>query len=251
MPLPKGYSLVSLDEIDSTNEEAKRRIDGADATPGDVIWSRTQSAGRGRQGRRWLSPEGNLYFSLILRPRRPAATAAEISFVAAVALGDTVAPLLGAAKRVTLKWPNDLLIEGRKAAGILLESFGGPRGFTEWLILGVGVNLASHPSGTDFPATSISAQSGRAESPRAVLEFYLGHFDSWLARWRGEGFAPVRRAWLRNAAGLGGPITVRIGDEVIAGTFRTVNENGALELDGADGATRVINAGDVFFPGQD
>ena len=251
MTLPKGYNLLSLDEIDSTNEEAKRRIAAGDAAPGDVIWSRTQSAGRGRQGRHWFSPEGNLYLSLILRPQRPAATAAEISFVAAVALGDAVAPLLGPGTRVTFKWPNDLLIECRKAAGILLESFGGPRGFTEWLILGVGVNLASHPADTDFPATSVSAQSGRVESPQAVLEFYLGHFDRWITRWQDEGFAPVRRAWLRNAAGLGRPITVRVGDELIAGTFRTLNQNGALELDGADGATRVINAGDVFFPGQD
>lgn len=251
MLLPKGYSLVALDDIDSTNEEAKRRIAAGDAAPGDVIWSRTQSAGRGRQGRHWFSPEGNLYFSLILRPRRPAATAAEISFVAAVALGDAVAPLLGPETRVTFKWPNDLLIEGRKAAGILLESFGGPKGFTEWLILGVGINLASHPLDTDFPATSVWAQSRRAESPQAVLKFYIGHFDRWLARWRGEGFAPVRRAWLRNAGGLGRPITVRVGDELIAGTFRSINESGALELDGDDGATRVINAGDVFFQDQD
>ena len=173
-----------------------------------------------------------------------------MSFVAAVALGDAVAPLLGAGTRVTFKWPNDLLIEGRKAAGILLESFGGPRGFTEWLVLGVGVNLASHPVDTDFPATSISAQSGRTESPRAVLEFYVAHFDRWIRRWRGEGFAPVRRAWLRNAAGLGGPITVRVGDEVIAGTFRTVDGSGGLEVDGADGATPVIKHREVLFADQ-
>ncbi|MFQ5533327.1 MAG: biotin--[acetyl-CoA-carboxylase] ligase [Sphingomonadales bacterium] len=244
--LPEGYSLVSLDEIDSTNDEAKRRI-AAGAAEGTVIWARRQTAGKGRRGRHWVSPEGNLYFSLMLRPQCPAARAAELSFLAVVALGDIITPLLPPGGEVGYKWPNDLLLNGRKAGGILLESLGGG-GLADWLIVGVGVNLESFPDDTQYPATALSAAGCRRESPETMLALYVSRFDHWLAMWRDRGFGVVRAAWLENAAGLGGPIAVRTDDGTIEGVFRTLNEHGALEIVDALGKTRVINAGDVFFP---
>ena len=140
--LPQGYALIALDEAGSTNDEAKDRA-VAGAPEGTVIWARQQRAGRGRRGRAWVSPPGNLYLSVILRPACEARSVAQLSFVAALAVLDLVdGPLPG---RACCKWPNDILVDGGKVAGILLESALRAEGRVDWVVLGIGVNLASHP----------------------------------------------------------------------------------------------------------
>ena len=140
--LPQGYALIALDEAGSTNDEAKARA-AAGAPDGTVVWARQQRAGRGRRGRDWVSPPGNLYVSVILRPACEARHVAQLSFVAALAVLDLVdGPLPG---RARCKWPNDILVDGAKVAGILLESALEPGGRVDWVVLGIGVNLASHP----------------------------------------------------------------------------------------------------------
>ena len=163
---PTGYALKEYSEIDSTNEEAKR-LAAADAPV--PIWMRAdaQTAGRGRRGREWQSQSGNLAATLLLRPNRPAAECAQLSFVAAVACADAVAYFAPRAE-IAVKWPNDVLADGRKIAGILLESASGG-GAPFWLAIGIGINLAHFPEGMEFPAVSIAALGAAAPSPRDAL----------------------------------------------------------------------------------
>jgi BirA family biotin operon repressor/biotin-[acetyl-CoA-carboxylase] ligase len=234
--LPPAYRLVALDKIDSTNEEAKRLARGG-ADHLTLVWAQAQSAGKGRGGRTWSSPVGNLYASLVLRPRYPAARAAELGFVTAIALG---AALGG---KPAYKWPNDVLLDGRKLAGILLETESAAAGALDWLVLGFGVNVVSFPPDSQFPATSLKA-AGMAVTAAALLESFAGHFLDWLDRWQSEGFAPVRQAWLARAKGIGDEINVRLPNATLRGTFMDLDGDGALLL-GPD--RRRITAGDVFF----
>ncbi len=262
LPLPQGYTLIERESVASTNDEAAR-LAAEGAPDGTVVWARCQTAGRGRRGRQWLSPEGNLYCSVLMRPGVPLAQAAALSLVAAVAAGDTVAGLLPAGRRVQLKWPNDVLVEGAKIAGLLLEASGtvGARrssedggrttpaagGPVDWIVLGCGINVALHPA--DGPlATDLSCERGGPLSVAPVLVSLLDTLRHWRGRWETAGIAPIREAWLARARGLGETIAVRLPREEIQGIFEGLDDTGALVLRLADGSARTISAGDVFFP---
>ncbi|MDP6787220.1 MAG: biotin--[acetyl-CoA-carboxylase] ligase [Rhodospirillales bacterium] len=242
--LPGAYRLVSFESIDSTNEAAKR-LAGEGAAGGTVVWARQQTAGKARRGRGWVSEPGNLYCSVLLRPNRPAAEAMQMSFVAATAVADTVADAV-AGPLVECKWPNDVLIDGRKVAGILLESSARNGLVPDWLVVGVGVNVAHHPPDAEFPATSLKAAGCGELDVAEMLSSFCRHFEGWYDAWSTRGFHPVREAWLRRARGIGAPLTVRLEGETIAGTFTGVDAQGALIVEAAEG-TRCITSGDVFF----
>ena len=243
VPLPGRYSLVALDSVDSTNEEAKRRA-ARGAADGSIVWAGRQTAGRGRRGRSWASEPGNLYTSVVLRPRCSAATAMELTFVAALGVLDAVAAFLPKARRIQVKWPNDVLVEGRKIAGILLES-SVTQGGIDWLTIGVGLNVGHHPEATEFPATSLAAQVDRIPPVETVLSAFYHALADWSDRWARDGFDPVREAWLRRAAGLGEAIEVRLPQETLSGTFAGLDPSGALILETASESRRIM-AGDVF-----
>jgi BirA family biotin operon repressor/biotin-[acetyl-CoA-carboxylase] ligase len=244
-PWPKGYALKSFDVIDSTNEEARRLAASGEAGPVWIIAGR-QTAGRGRRGRSWQSPSGNLAATLMLRPRKPAAECAQLSFVAAVAARDALAALApGSEPRV--KWPNDVLLGGRKIAGILLESASPGGAIPDWLAVGVGMNLRTHPEDTEFPATSLSASGASPPEPDEALLQLAVNFAKWYDIWRGDGFSAVRDAWLARAAGLGSRIRARLAQEEATGVFEGMDENGALLLRTSLGHVRAIPAGEVFF----
>lgn len=247
MDLPAGYRLATFESLDSTNEQARGlAMDGA--LDGTVIWAKSQTAGRGRQGREWQSPEGNLYCSIVVRPEVPAADAAQLSFVTALALGQAVSGLLPDGVEMRYKWPNDLLLDGRKAAGILLESSGGAAGKLDWLVIGAGLNVEECPDVTDgYPATSLREAGVRPVALDDILARYIGGFAHWRARWQNEGLAAIREAWLERAARLGEDITVRLPGDQLQGRFTGLDEGGALLLDLPDGSRRTITAGDVFF----
>jgi BirA family transcriptional regulator, biotin operon repressor / biotin---[acetyl-CoA-carboxylase] ligase len=245
--LPPEYRLVAYESVGSTNDEAKRLARDEGAAHGTLVWSLKQEAGRGRRGRVWTSPEGNLYASLILRPSCPAATAAQLSFVTAGALADAVQPLLPEAE-ACCKWPNDLLLDNAKAAGILLESETDGAGGVEWLVLGVGVNVQHHPTDAGYPATSLSNEGARVIDPGLVLVRFVQAFQSWYKVWTDEGFGAIREGWLQYARGLGQQITVRLDRETLIGVFADLDGDGALLLDLPSGERRRITAGDVFFP---
>jgi BirA family biotin operon repressor/biotin-[acetyl-CoA-carboxylase] ligase len=233
---PPGIGLARLSEVDSTNEEARRRAEGGEAGP---LWitAERQTAGRGRRGRAWEMMEGNLAATLLLRPK--ASPPAQLSFAAALAVAETAAAFAPHAA-ITVKWPNDVLTEGKKLAGILLEA--GP----DWLAVGIGINLAHFPDGTEFPATSLAALGMAPPAPDAALAVLAARFAHWQGVWEQDGFAPLRAAWLARAAGLGRPVRARLPHEERHGTFEGIDASGALLLQ-EPGGVRAISAGEVFF----
>jgi BirA family transcriptional regulator, biotin operon repressor / biotin---[acetyl-CoA-carboxylase] ligase len=242
--LPGAYRLVLYDTVGSTNDEAKR-LARAGADKGTLVWALEQTAGRGRRGRAWASPPGNLYTSLILRPCCPVDRAAQLGFVAALAVGDALAAIFPRFEGLTYKWPNDVLVGGRKLAGILLESELGEGEVPRFVVVGVGINLACSPENAEFPATSIVEQGLGPLSPAIALEEFARRFQAWAGRWREEGFAPIRTAWRARAMSLDEPIEVRLETATLHGRFLDIDQHGALLLESA-GKLRHISAGEIF-----
>jgi len=237
--LPPPFSLVSLAAVDSTNDEARRRILSG-AGHGLTVTAAEQSAGRGRRGRVWHSPLGNLHCSFVLEVGQNFAAAPQLAFVSAVALREALAEMAPNAP-FRCKWPNDLLCQGKKLAGMLLEAA------PPYVILGVGVNLVDAPSPALYPTTSLRALGSNAE-PLDLLTLFAERLGLWHGRWMAEGFTPVRQAWLEHAQGVGEGVTVRLSDgSELFGLFSGLDPDGALLLDQADGTCRPILAGDVFF----
>jgi BirA family biotin operon repressor/biotin-[acetyl-CoA-carboxylase] ligase len=245
--LPSHFSLVTRERIDSTNEEAKR-LAAAGAATGTIVWAGEQTAGRGRRGRGWVSPPGNLYVSLLLRPDCELPAACQLNFVAAVALAEAIAGLLPGGVETALKWPNDVLVEDAKVSGILLEASAAADRMIEWLVIGVGVNVSSCPTDTPYAATSLQRAGATAVTAATVLQAFVDRFQSWYDAWRDRGFAPVRARWLALARGLGEAIEVRLDHETLRGRFAGLDASGALTLDTVDGPRRHITTGDLFFP---
>jgi BirA family biotin operon repressor/biotin-[acetyl-CoA-carboxylase] ligase len=243
--LPPGYRLIAYDSIGSTNDEAKR-LAREGAAEGTLLWALEQTAGRGCRGRIWVSPPGNFYASLILRPDFPVSRAAQLGFVSALAIGGALGAICPA-PGVSYKWPNDVLINGRKVAGVLLESEMIGHEGPSFVVVGVGVNLTAAPQGTEFPATSILEEGCGIVPPKVMLEGFAEHFRSWKLRWQMEGFAPVRAAWLAEAATTrGDPIRVRLATASLHGCFLDIDGEGALLLEAA-GERRHVSAGEVFL----
>jgi BirA family biotin operon repressor/biotin-[acetyl-CoA-carboxylase] ligase len=243
--LPPGYRLRRFEDLDNTSDEAKRQA-AQGAPHGTVIVADRQTAGRGRRGRAWESPEGNLYASLLLRPDYEPQRAAQLSFVTALAVAETVRGILPAKKRVELKWPNDVLVKGRKISGVLLES--SPRGGgLDWLVIGCGINITSHPELASGKATSLVAEGASALTPVSVLETFVQALHTGIEGWEAAGFAPVREAWLASARGVGRPVEVRLPGETLHGTFAALDETGALKLELAGGGERLVTGGEVHF----
>jgi BirA family biotin operon repressor/biotin-[acetyl-CoA-carboxylase] ligase len=235
------FRIEQVAEIDSTNEACRQRALAGEAA-GLVIRADRQTAGRGRRARSWTSPAGNLYTSMLLRPRRPVFEAAALGFAAVTAIGDVAQALLPSGARVEHKWPNDLLIAGAKASGILLEAQPG------FVVLGIGLNIASHPADTPYPATDLVAAGAAPIAPQGVLQRLLTAFAPLYDNWERDGFAALLPAWRRRAAGLGETIEVRLERETLAGTFLDLEPDGTLRLGLSDGTERRIAAGDVYFP---
>lgn len=237
------FRVEAVEAIGSTNDALKARA-AAGAEEGLVLRADRQLAGRGRRGRSWTSEPGNLYVSLLLRPPKAPAEAATLGFVAALAIGNLLRALVRVP--VTLKWPNDVLVDGAKVSGILLESGGIAGGKVDWLVLGMGVNLRHHPDGTLYPTTDVVASGGPDLAPAQALDLLLGEFQPLYERWLGGGFAHLRADWLAHCGGLGAPIVARLPGEDVAGIFAGIEADGTLLLDAPDGRRRVT-AGDIFF----
>jgi BirA family biotin operon repressor/biotin-[acetyl-CoA-carboxylase] ligase len=236
--------VLHFPELDSTNSEAARRA-AADERGHLWITAERQTAGRGRRGRAWQGASGNLTATLLLTTDTSPADAAQVAFVAALAVADMACAFVGS-NLVTLKWPNDLLVGGGKAGGVLIETGGAPSGGL-WLAIGVGVNLAEAPTDTPYPAASLAAH-GPAPSRDDALEALDAGFTHWLAVWEQFGFEPLRAAWTARAHGLGQPCTVQLGDRTVTGVNEGLNASGALLLR-VGAAVQQITAGDVIFGG--
>lgn len=243
------FRVEEVAEIDSTNEACRQRALLGEPS-GLVLRADRQTRGRGRRGRDWVSPPGNLYTSILLRPLRPAREVATIGFAAVVALADVVEALLPPGVDVRHKWPNDLLLGGAKVSGILLEAQASDAGPSGFVVLGIGVNIDSHPADMPYPATDLGAAGAAPIAPRGLLDRLLAAFAPLYEEWEAVGFAAIEGRWRRRALGVGQPIEIRLQDRVLNGVFCDLDRDGALILAQADGSERRISAGDVYFPGS-
>ena len=223
----------------------------AEAGTRGPLWiaAKRQTAGRGRRGRSWLGLEGNLFTTGLYTLQAEPGRAAELSFVAALAGAAVCDHVLKDIHRTKLKWPNDVMVDGRKVSGILLES-GVASGGGLWLAVGIGINLAAAPDDVERPATSL-AHSDQAITPEDALKILIESFEKYRLRWLRDGFGPIRDAWLSRAYGLGERCEARLTGETVTGTFADLGPDGALRLDLDGGGRRYISAGDVFFPASD
>jgi len=254
-----GYRLEAFDTVGSTNALALERARGGDA---GRLWlvSKKQEAGRGRRGRAWETPDGNLAATLLLVPSCTLPEAATLGFVAGLALADALGAVVPTGRigvgvdggaglgggRFELKWPNDVLADGAKLSGILLESaMLDDRRFA--LAVGIGVNVVAHPEGTPYPATSLRQLGAACDAE----QLFLALSDAWVDNERlwagGRGLPAVRKRWLERAAGLGSEVAVTVEGQVMRGTFETIDDQGRFVIRHRDGGTTAIAAGDVHF----
>jgi BirA family biotin operon repressor/biotin-[acetyl-CoA-carboxylase] ligase len=247
-PWPLDVARHILDIADSTNAHGLRLAPTLTAP----AWflAHEQTAGRGRRARSWVSPRGNFHATLILRPIEPASVVALRSFAAALALRQALVAVTGLPDAFALKWPNDVLLNGGKVAGILLESQSAGAGVAH-LAIGIGVNLRAAPEGTAVEPgavrpVSLLAETGQSVTPEAFLDHLAPAYAHWEAVFQTRGFAPLRQEWLGHAARLGQTIRARTGDVTREGRFETIDATGALILAQAQGQV-AISAAEVFF----
>lgn len=253
-----GYRLEAHESVDSTNLLALERAHGGD--PGNLwITASQQRAGRGRRGRQWVTPPGNMAATLLVTGRYQPATAATLGFVAGLSMADALAAAAPQARiavaadggrvaggRFELKWPNDILAGGAKISGILLESSLLPDGRFA-IAVGIGVNVVSHPEDVPYPATSLRRLGYRGDAG----DLFLALSDAWVdnsSLWNaGRGLAAIRERWLERAAGLGAPVSIRVDGRLVRGTFETIDEACRFVIREADGTLLRVAAGDVHF----
>jgi BirA family biotin operon repressor/biotin-[acetyl-CoA-carboxylase] ligase len=243
--LDAGAPVETFAEIDSTLLEARRRAERGEL---GAVWltARVQTAGRGRRGRAWSSLEGNLMATYLFATQRPPSEIALLGFATGLAIAETLEESIGAG-RAALKWPNDVLIDGAKIAGILLDSGSLGHG-RAWASLAFGVNLAAAPAGLEQPATSLRdllPPDALAPAPLDFLARLRPKLEAWSLRTERDGFEPLRQAWLKRAHGLGQQARVVQGAETLEGRIAGLSPRGELELDTASGR-RLVAAGDVL-----
>lgn len=238
-----SWRLQVHDVLPSTSDFCRARA--ADGEPdGLAVLALRQTRARGSRGRDWTSPAGNLSLSVLLRPREQAREAGQWSLLAGVALADALAPVVPDPALLRLKWPNDVLLGGAKLAGILVDSAAAPDGALDWLVIGIGVNLAVAP---DVPGRAVAcvADVAAPPSPEAFAAVLLARLADWRGVRAREGFAAVRRAWLGRAAAPGSAVTLRLGERLIGGDFAGLADDGALLLN-TEGRIRAFATGEVL-----
>ncbi len=241
----RNTPVLRFESLNSTNEEALRQL-AAGARPPLWIVADEQTRGRGRGGRRWHSAKGNFYATLLVETKVSPAVATQLSFVAGLAAYDAIATYLrsGQASHLRLKWPNDVMLDGAKVAGLLLESTASPMGKGLAVILGIGINISFAPPVADRPAATLGLD------PAAVPELFASlaaTLETWLQWWdEGRGFPTVREAWLSRALALNEPISVHLAGDLVRGKFCGVDAAGALQLETEPGVVITVTAGDIY-----
>ncbi len=246
--------FIDCGVVGSTQDVARDIANSGNFGP---LWVRAdaQTAGRGRRGRVWESPKGNLFCTGLYPHEMTPDNAGRISFVASLAVYDLIASYVDP-ECLALKWPNDVLINGAKTSGVLLEN--GKTGDQSWIMVGVGVNLVAHPPDTDYPATHIlkhirddklNCPEPLMTGPEAALAILASRFGYWFEAYKRGGFLPIREAWLSRASGIPGPVTVRLPHKTFTGEALTLGGDGELQVRLSGGTIRHVHAGDVFFSG--
>ena len=241
------FRHIELGDVASTNIECMERARSGD--PGGLwITAVRQTGGRARRGRNWVSEPGNLYSSLLLIDPAPWQALASLPMAVTVAVHDAIASVLpaDAAEALRIKWPNDMLISGRKTSGILIEAEQLAEG-RRAVVIGCGVNVAHFPEAGLYPATCLNDQ-GSAATPQDLFARLVVSMDRTLKAWaQGRGLAAIREAWIDRAQGIGDPVTVNLPERKIHGLFDGIDDEGRLMLAMPDGSRQMIASGDVFF----
>ena len=239
---PEGWRLQVYEALGSTSDLCRTLAIAGEPGPLAIL-ARRQTQGRGTQGRQWVSPPGNLFLSALLRSPEQARDVGQWSLLAGVALAEALLPLLPDPAALRLKWPNDLLLDGAKLAGILVESSATACGALDWLVVGMGVNLATAPDLPDRPTAAL-AQVATPPPVESMARLVLGRLSHWRHIRLLEGFAPIRAAWLRHAPPIGAPLTLRSGGRAVGGSFAGLGRDGSLLL-ATGGRVHAFAAGEL------
>ncbi|MEQ9116340.1 MAG: biotin--[acetyl-CoA-carboxylase] ligase [Rickettsiales bacterium] len=244
----KNLKRILLNKVDSTNLEAKRFLQ---SRPKEelVIVANEQSSGYGRSGKDWVSPKGNLYFSIILFPECSLEKSAQLSFVAALALYEVLERVLVSNRNeIKLKWPNDVLINGKKVAGIILESVSsGQSKKTNSLIIGVGLNVNSKIVSDEFEATTLLESHAKELRIDYYLNQFISNLESLYKSWKDKGFEPIRKSWLDKAYNINKKVSILGQKKKISGIFTDLDNNGNLLLKMSNGEIKEISGGSIYF----
>jgi BirA family transcriptional regulator, biotin operon repressor / biotin---[acetyl-CoA-carboxylase] ligase len=241
----RGDWRLRVHEVLPSTSDLCRRLAEVGEPEGFAALARRQTQGRGSRGRDWQSPVGNLFLSVLLRPREPARDAGQWSLLAGVAVAEALADYLPDPLALRLKWPNDVLLNGKKLGGVLVESDADALGGLAWVVIGIGVNLAVAP---EVPGRAVAclADVVPPPSPEAFAEALLARLGHWRTMRAVEGFAPVRAAWLARAPAEGSAVTLRLGNALLAGGFAGLGEDGSLRL-ATEAGLRSFAAGEVLL----
>ena len=242
----RRFDVIALEEVDSTNLEAKRLAQSSSFSPYSLIYAKKQTAGKGRMGRSWESLDGNLFISIIVPVTDNLMKMSQLSFAASLALAKTLkyfAEKYNQKIKISHKWPNDVLVNDKKIAGILLESAGKNK---EYLIIGIGVNIATSPK-FDSNSISLSELEINFVSTDAFLDKLMREFLYFYQSWISEGFMKIREAWIKRAKSLGEVINIKYGGSLVSGKFVDIDLAGAIRLQISSGQIVSSNIGEVFF----
>jgi BirA family biotin operon repressor/biotin-[acetyl-CoA-carboxylase] ligase len=233
-------------EVSSTNSVAFQLAKSGEITNNHVIVAEKQSAGRGRYGKDWDSASGNLFLSLILKPEKPTNTISQISFIAAIAMGETISDLNNTNNDVNLsyKWPNDILLNHKKVSGILLESDLCDQ-LVNFVVLGLGLNINSHPNDTNYPAINLKELDIDFPSRDFLIKEFLNNFTIFYQKWLDFGFLPIRNLWLEKAYKINQEININLSNKTLKGIFKDLDRDGNLVVS-VDGKTQLISSGEIF-----
>ena len=244
------FKYIHFPYTGSTNDDLKELAQKG-AHEGTVIRADAQTLGRGRRSRVWSSPPGNLYMSILLRPQGPTDMITQLSFVSALAVASGLETLLPPPHSLHLKWPNDILYQGKKIGGILIESQNHGTQNVDWVVVGIGINLISHPEGTTYPATNLLAEIHLSLNPDRVMNTLLNALDHLYTQWQTEGFDAICQRWCARAYGLGQEIKIVSENETITGTYLGIDTQGSLKIKLEDTTIKTVRSGDVFFKSLD
>ena len=247
--IPSAYTSVTVESAASALAEARRRA-GAGTGEGTLIRVRIETDGRGRLGKPWQSGPGNLHCAVVLRPELDAMASAQLGLVALVSLGSALSSLLSPMVSLRYRWPNDLLLNTDKAAGVWLHGDFDAAGQAEWLAIGVSVNVASYPDDPNPGAVSIHEVEGNSEiTAERVLEVYSRELLRWLDRWSDEGLPPVLKKWKQRADGIGQRVSIDLAQGSVHGELTEVDATGAAVVTLADGSRRSLGLSEFFLDG--
>ena len=244
------FEVIFRGEVDSTNEEAKRLIiEQKYPVEYNVICAKSQISGKGRAGRSWYSPKGNLYLSIILPKTSSLDDMCQLSFVTSLAVHKTLMKIFrkhNISKKVKLKWPNDILIDDKKVSGILIENF---ERVSKYIIIGIGINVQHFPNleNLSYHPTSLKEQGVNIENNLQITEMFLSYFQYYYKNWLVKGFLPIRQEWLKKCDGKGRMISVATQYNKVSGRFMDIDFSGAIRLQLSDGQIYTLNTGEVFF----